>query len=193
MELRTTSVHRSIHFDLDTASSSDTCVTGRCKKVLTMRFPWQKQGRDPVPAAEQREGSSEPPTQDQSREDSNQGEKPSIDNKESMIPSSTEEKSSPRPSLQTSDAVTRDRKESGIQTVTPGPDGDTNTRLEPTASRATQASSVGEAGEDDESKYPGLIQLASLTFGLCVAVFLIALDNTIIGSLDHSLNLLCNL
>jgi len=35
--------------------------------------------------------------------------------------------------------------------------------------------------EEDEIVYPGGIQLALLTFGLCMATFTIALDNTIIG------------
>jgi len=35
--------------------------------------------------------------------------------------------------------------------------------------------------EEDEIVYPGGVQLALLTFGLCMATFTIALDNTIIG------------
>ena len=57
------------------------------------------------------------------------------------------------------------------------------TDLAPTASGATEASSVGEAGEDDESKYPKALPLAILTFGLCMSTFVVALDNTIIGEL----------
>ena len=38
-----------------------------------------------------------------------------------------------------------------------------------------------EEEEEDESKYPGGWALAILTFGLCMATFVVALDNTIIG------------
>lgn len=38
----------------------------------------------------------------------------------------------------------------------------------------------GEEAED-ESKYPGGVALTLLTFGLCLALFVVALDNTIIG------------
>ena len=42
----------------------------------------------------------------------------------------------------------------------------------------------GEGADDeaeDETKYPGGFALAILTFGLCMATFVVALDNTIIG------------
>jgi hypothetical protein len=38
-----------------------------------------------------------------------------------------------------------------------------------------------EDSEDDEKKYPGGFALGILTFGLCMATFVVALDNTIIG------------
>ena len=48
-----------------------------------------------------------------------------------------------------------------------------------------------QAGTDteaeDESKYPGGFALGILTFGLCMATFVVALDNTIIGELSGSL------
>lgn len=44
----------------------------------------------------------------------------------------------------------------------------------------TGALAEGEEAED-ESKYPRGIALALLTFGLCLALFVVALDNTIIG------------
>ncbi|TVY44502.1 Efflux pump [Lachnellula subtilissima] len=41
----------------------------------------------------------------------------------------------------------------------------------------------GEEGEsDDEIVYPGGLQLGILTFGLCVATFVVALDNTILAT-----------
>ena len=39
----------------------------------------------------------------------------------------------------------------------------------------------GPEEEDDETKYPKGVPLAILTFGLCMALFVVALDNTIIG------------
>lgn len=42
--------------------------------------------------------------------------------------------------------------------------------------------SEGESGADDESKYPKALPLALLTLGLCVSVFVVALDNTIIAT-----------
>ena len=36
--------------------------------------------------------------------------------------------------------------------------------------------------EEDESQYPGGYSLAILTFGLCMATFVVALDNTIIAT-----------
>jgi hypothetical protein len=57
------------------------------------------------------------------------------------------------------------------------------------ASTATTATIVGEEtpeeseGEgEDEVVYPGGMQLALLTFGLCLATFTVALDNTIIAT-----------
>lgn len=44
---------------------------------------------------------------------------------------------------------------------------------------AKSASSTDEA--EDESQYPGTLVTALLTFGLCLAAFTTALDNTIIG------------
>lgn len=62
---------------------------------------------------------------------------------------------------------------------------ETQTDLVATPSRATEASSTGEDGEDDESKYPKALPLTLLTLGLCLSTFVVALDNTIIGGL-HS-------
>jgi hypothetical protein len=36
-----------------------------------------------------------------------------------------------------------------------------------------------EGDDDDEKNYPGGTQLALLTFGLCMATFVVALDNTV--------------
>ena len=62
-------------------------------------------------------------------------------------------------------------------------------------SNATASSDGGEPGEDDETKYPKSWALATLTIGLCLTTFMIALDNTIIAtaipvitSVFHSVN-----
>ncbi|KIW67751.1 hypothetical protein PV04_06981 [Phialophora macrospora] len=47
---------------------------------------------------------------------------------------------------------------------------------------STSASSAGEPGEDDESKYATGLPLHLLTFGLTLSTFVIALDNTIIAT-----------
>jgi hypothetical protein len=47
---------------------------------------------------------------------------------------------------------------------------------------STSASSAGESGEDDESKYATGLPLHLLTFGLTLSTFVIALDNTIIAT-----------
>jgi hypothetical protein len=49
-------------------------------------------------------------------------------------------------------------------------------------STATEESDAGQPGEDDETKYPKGGPLALLTFGLCLATFVVALDNTIIAT-----------
>src|SRR5271170_5636239 len=51
-----------------------------------------------------------------------------------------------------------------------------------TESTATVSTDAGEPGEEDESKYPKAFALAILTFGLCMATFVVALDNTIIAT-----------
>ena len=47
----------------------------------------------------------------------------------------------------------------------------------------TKGDGAGENGQEveDETKYPGGVALSILTFGLCMATFVVALDNTIIG------------
>ena len=49
-------------------------------------------------------------------------------------------------------------------------------------SAATVSSDGGQPGEDDETKYPKSYALATLTLGLCLSTFMIALDNTIIAT-----------
>lgn len=54
-----------------------------------------------------------------------------------------------------------------------------------TTSKATEGSDAGAGGGDDddgETKYPKNGSLAILTFGLCLATFVVALDNTIIAT-----------
>ena len=49
-------------------------------------------------------------------------------------------------------------------------------------STATTSSDGGLPGDDDETKYPTSYALATLTIGLCLSTFMIALDNTIIAT-----------
>lgn len=46
---------------------------------------------------------------------------------------------------------------------------------------ASNEETTDEEEQEDESVYPGGAALAILTFGLCMATFVVALDNTIIG------------
>lgn len=55
-------------------------------------------------------------------------------------------------------------------------------RTTTTATEATEDSDAGQPGADDETKYPKGGALAVLTFGLCLATFVVALDNTIIAT-----------
>lgn len=50
--------------------------------------------------------------------------------------------------------------------------------------KAAEEQNGAETEADDESKYPGGFALGILTFGLCMATFVVALDNTIIGELS---------
>jgi hypothetical protein len=59
---------------------------------------------------------------------------------------------------------------------------ETTVDINRTASTATTDSDAGQPGEDDETKYPKGGPLALLTFGLCLATFVVALDNTIIAT-----------
>ena len=59
---------------------------------------------------------------------------------------------------------------------------ETTAELNRTASTATEDSDAGAPGEDDETKYPKGGPLTILTFGLCLATFVVALDNTIIAT-----------
>jgi fucose permease len=59
---------------------------------------------------------------------------------------------------------------------------ETTTEVTRSMSAATDDSDAGQPGEDDESKYPKGGPLAILTFGLCLATFVVALDNTIIAT-----------
>ena len=59
---------------------------------------------------------------------------------------------------------------------------ETTTESKRSMSAATGDSDAGQPGEDDESKYPKGGPLAILTFGLCLATFVVALDNTIIAT-----------
>ena len=55
---------------------------------------------------------------------------------------------------------------------------------DPARSTATPADAPedSDAGEDDDSKYPRALPLALLTFGLCLSLFVVALDSSIIAT-----------
>ena len=59
---------------------------------------------------------------------------------------------------------------------------ETITEVKRTNSTATDDSDAGEPGGEDLTKYPKGAALVLLTFGLCLATFVVALDNTIIAT-----------
>lgn len=79
-------------------------------------------------------------------------------------------------------AATEPNAENEVQTTTQAEEQpEKSEALERTVPTAT-ASFAGEPGEDDESKYMKGSKLYLLTFGLFLATFIIALDNTIIAT-----------
>jgi hypothetical protein len=72
-------------------------------------------------------------------------------------------------------------KEVQVEGAEPVATGNKEPGLTRTASAAT-TSSAGEPGQDDESKYLGGLPLYLLTFGLFIATFCVALDNTILAT-----------
>ncbi len=141
-----------------------------------MKFPWQKETsevrRPTTPIASSAPSSPEKSIEAQEPQN---GER-------RIIPVVEDEKSSPRTSPERTEAA-----EKGVNNTDHSrraEEKEAQADLVPTASRATEASSVEEAGEDDESKYPKALPLAILTFGLCLSTFVVALDNTIIGTSD---------
>lgn len=131
-----------------------------------MKFPWQKKALQP-------EGTTNPSTASSPEK--------SI---EPPIPVPEDEQPTPRTSLDRPKAAEEPIADTDQSRTAHGKEAETD--LVPTASRATDPSSVGEAGEDDESKYPRAFPLAILTFGLCMSTFVVALDNTIIGKVYNS-------
>lgn len=144
--------------------------------MFKMKFPWQKE-----PSRAQ---NLTAPSTASFPEKSIEAQEPQ-DGERRIIPVTEDEKSSSRTSLDRPQAVEHDVGSTDLSRTTGEKEAETD--LVPSASRATEASSVGEAGEDDESKYPTAFPLAILTFGLCLSTFVVALDNTIIGTL-HALN-----
>lgn len=55
------------------------------------------------------------------------------------------------------------------------------------AELVTKKDDNAEADIEDESKYPHGLKLAMLTFGLCTATWVVALDNTIIATASMSI------
>lgn len=131
-----------------------------------MKFPWQKQTLE-VPIETTPATNSAVSTSKNSTEVL-----PPQDGETRIIPGAEDEK--PIPGAEQNFQTT-------IQSGTAN-EKETHTNLAPTTSRATTATSTEEAEEDDESKYPKTWALATLTFGLCLATFVVALDNTIIGT-----------
>jgi hypothetical protein len=143
-----------------------------------MKLPWQKESSEaPNPTTPSTIPSPEKSPEAQESHDHQDGER-------RIIPVPEDEKSSSRTSLDNHQAVENDvgGPEQGRTTE----EKEAETDLVPSASRATEASSVADNGEDDESKYPRAFPLAILTFGLCLSTFVVALDNTIIGMLHPS-------
>lgn len=143
-----------------------------------MKFPWQKkpfqsEGATSPSTASSREKSIElhPPHQPQ-------------DGETRVIPVPEDKQPNPRTSLERPEAAEEPVTDTDQSSTAEGKEAETD--LVFTASRATEPSSVGEAGEDDESKYPRTLPLVLLTFGLCLSTFVVALDNTIIGESYNS-------
>lgn len=139
-----------------------------------MKLPWEKEPSEAqtptTPAI-----SSTPSTPEKSVE----AQEPQ-NGQRRIIPVAEDEKPSPRTSLERREAA--EQVVADTDATRTAQEKEAETDLLPTASRATEASSIGEAGEDDESKYPKALPLAILTFGLCLSTFVVALDNTIIGT-----------
>ncbi len=135
-----------------------------------MKFPWQKE----VPGTEKRTVPSTAAPSEKAI-----GSQEPQDEEKRIIPVPEDEPPNPLSSSDRPDAteqiVANSDKSRTIEEKEAG------TALAPTASSATEASSVAEDGEDDESKYPKALPLAILTFGLCLSLFVVALDNTILG------------
>jgi hypothetical protein len=136
-----------------------------------MKFPWRESTEAQKPATPVASSTTSSPKRSIEAQEPRDGER-------RIIPVPEDEKSNTRTSLKLPQAA-----EQGIAVTdhNRAAEKDSGTDLAHTASRATDASSVGEAGEDDESKYPKALPLAILTFGLCMSTFVVALDNTIIG------------
>src|ERR1700733_7689022 len=101
------------------------------------------------------------------------------------------ERNSEKPTIEDGDegTVIADGGVTGAVAPLPGqtdekmePQLETTTEVTRSMSAATDDSDTGQPGEDDESKYPKGGSLAILTFGLCLATFVVALDNTIIAT-----------
>ncbi|ERF74671.1 hypothetical protein EPUS_00801 [Endocarpon pusillum Z07020] len=139
-----------------------------------MKFPWQKKPLQPeratnpsTPSSPEKSIEPHPPQQPQ-------------DGETRVIPVPEDKQSNPRTSLERSEAAEEPVADTDQSRTAEGKEAETD--LVFTASRTTQPSSVGEAGEDDESKYPKTLPLVLLTFGLCMSTFVVALDNTIIAT-----------
>ena len=140
-----------------------------------MKFPWQKKPLQPEETINP--STASPP------EKSIEPHQPQ-DGETRIVPVPEDEQPNPRTSSDPPEAV--EEPVANTDQSRTAEEKEAETDLAPTASRATELSSVGEAGEDDESKYPKALSLAILTFGLCMSTFVVALDNTIIGESHNS-------
>lgn len=140
-----------------------------------MKFPWQKASSHPEETtAPNNAPSSEKSIEPQEPQDEEKRIIPIPEDEQPNSPSSSDRPEATKPVVANSDQIRTAQ------------DKEAETDLAPIASRATGTSSVGEAGEDDESKYPKALPLLILTFGLCMSTFVVALDNTIIGEFHNS-------
>lgn len=149
-----------------------------------MRLPWQKESsaaaKTTTPPASSTVSSPEKSIEAQEAQESQEPQ----DGEGRIIFTTEDEKSNSPTSFnhpQTAEQVVRHTAQSRAANAK-----ETDIDRARTASRATEASNVDEAGDDDKSKYPKALPLAVLTFGLCLSTFVVALDNTIIGTIHNS-------
>jgi len=93
-----------------------------------------------------------------------------------------------RPNTKSTDSASEEKKAEHLQNETVTGDQISTKQEQENASGENAEERGNDAVEDildeqnDDSKYPGGAKLAVLAFGLCMAIFVVALDNTIIAT-----------